>query len=255
MKIPTIYFKDQNSVDIYKKEFDVIQGTINRYLVKLCSAFNIEESKAGELLEELFSKLEILNFCKIRSIGNLNSDFFLKMTTYEGFPAAPGTILNAAFLYILIRYFNLKNVFEAGTASGFYSTFLLLAVEQTGGHLDTVDLLTGDGVGENILYPNSKCFSLFKGQDSISFLKEKNAKGVHYDLYCHDSTHRFPHMLKELSEFKKCKKDSFFCFFDDQRSDNFWQRCIDTKLFNKSGYNIKFTNEDAELGGFIKYER
>lgn len=255
MKIPKITFKDQQSLDIFKKEFNTIQKIIDEFLIPFCSAFSIHQEKAKQLIDELFSDKEIINYCIIRSIGNLNEQFFLKMKTYEGYIAAPGTILNAVFLYVLIRYFNLKNVFESGTASGFYSTFLLAAVEKNGGHLDTVDLLSGDGVGENILrFETTKCLSMFKGQDSLAFLKEKNICDEHYDLYCHDSTHTFSHMLRELCEFKKCGKESFFCFFDDQKSENFWQRCISMKLFEKKQYNIEFTNETEQLGGFLRYK-
>ena len=87
----------------------------------------------------------------------------------------------------------------------------------------------------------------------------KTAK-MDYQFYSHDSLHTMSHMMKELLFFKKCNLDRFLIFIDDQNSENFWAKCIDSNAFNKSGYDVKFiaggdcTIPD-HLGGLILYER
>lgn len=256
MTIPTIDLKTKESVSIRQKEFDItLQIIINFLTVVICPIFNITVSSGTKILDELFCNQEILNYCTIRFIEPLNKKFFLTITSHEGYLATPGTILNAAIIYVLIRHFKLKDIFEAGTATGFYSSFLLLAAIKNDGHLTTCDLVGYPALGSMILNSNSSHLTVLKQTDSIDYLKQRNKDKKFFDFYVHDSEHTFEHMFKELYEFKKCEKDLFFCFFDDQRSDNFWNRCITNNLFKKQNYDIKFTNEEKQLGGFINYAK
>ena len=255
MSIPTIKPKTKGDEECIKREMDAIYGIIADHLDIFCSKLKVPIDKAKNYIEELFSNHDILNHCLARSIGVISEKFFLKLKTHEGFVAAPGTIMNSALLYVLIRNFDLKKVFEAGTAQGFCASFLLLAAIKNGGHVDTVDLLNDSEVGKSILYDYSPSLTVHRGVNSTTFLREKNNNRQYYDLYCHDSTHTFSHMMRELCEFKKCEKDLFFVFFDDQHSDDFWNRCIKTNLFNKSGYDVMFTDSTRQLGGFLCYRK
>lgn len=253
MAIPQVKLLTQEMIRVSQREFDIIQKVIGDFLPKFCSVFKISISSAQTLLNELFNDKTVLNYCTIRFVPPLNQEFFLKITSHEGYLAAPGTILNSAYLYILIRHFGLKNLFEAGTATGFYSSFLLLAAIKNGGHLTTCDLIGTPDVGSMILNSDSPHLSVLKQTDSLEYLKTQNKKKNFFDLYVHDSQHTFSHMLKELYQFKKCEKDSFFCFFDDQRSEDFWSRCVKMRFFDKQNYDIGFTNEEEQLGGFLHY--
>jgi len=67
-------------------------------------------------------------------------------------------------------------------------------------------------------------------------------------------------MLKELIEFKKCELEEFFIYIDDQNTDNFWQKALQTNAFHKPGYSFKYIsgNESrlrGHLGGFLKYNK
>ena len=251
--LPQILIQDKESVDILHKEIMKIYSCISFFSNYLCPIFKIEPKIADDIMIELFSDKEIANLCAIRCITQFNEEFFLKLKTSEGYVAAPGTILNGAILYLLIRYFKLENIFESGTASGFYSNFIVCALQKNNaGHLDTVDLLL-DGVGESIIWKDSSFLTVYKQTNSINFLREKNEKKQYYDLYSHDSQHVFTHMFSELKEFKKCDKNHFFCFFDDQRIENFWNKCIKMKLFDRSDYDVRFTETEEQLGGFLQY--
>lgn len=251
--LPQILIQDKESADIIHKEITIIYNSISFFTDYFCTLFKMDRKIAGDLLIELFENKEISNLCTIRCVSYLNEQFFLKLKTSEGYIAAPGTVLNAALLYLLVRYFKLKNVFESGTASGFYSNFIVYALQKNGdGHLDTVDLLS-DGVGESIIWKDSPFLTIHKQTNSINFLREKNQQQQYYDLYSHDSQHVFTHMFSELREFKKCDKDRFLCFFDDQRTENFWDRCIKMKLFDRSDYDVRFTEAAEQLGGFLQY--
>ena len=256
MKMPLVRMSDENTKKIVQNEIDTISRIIGYYVKSFCAAFEAKEETVVSLIDELFKNTDVMNYCLLRSIEDTNAKCFQTMKTLEDYVAAPGTILNGAFLYVVIRYFKLKNIFESGTASGFYTSFLLAALIKNGAdfNLDTVDLLSLDDVGKNILF-DSPNVHVYKATNSLDFLKAKNDKKEFYDLYCHDSQHTFNHMLKELTRFKKCEKDLYFCFFDDQRSQDFWSRCIKMGLFWKEGYQANLTNEPEQLGGFLQYKK
>ena len=256
MKIPIVQIKGDKTKELIQGELDVIVRIISYFIGPFSKAFEIEMKVVEDYVNEALADKKILNYCIIRSVEDTNIQFFQTIKTYENYVAAPGTILNAVFLYVLIRHFKLKSIFESGTASGFYTSFLVAAAIKNGGdfNIDTVDILPVDDIGKNILF-DSPNIHVHKGTNSLDFLKDKNEKKLFYDLYCHDSQHTFNHMMKELIQFKKCEKDCWYSFYDDQRSENFWNRCISMKLFDKPGYSIKLTNEETQLGGFLEYRR
>jgi len=169
----------------------------------------------------------------------------------------PGTVLNAAVLYTLITHLHLYNVTETGVSGGFYTIFLLHALQDHQGLLTSLELEDNDKVAH--LVPANlrgyRGWHLHKGTDSLKFLKDDPKVSV---LYCHDSLHTMSHMLKELEQFKKCQKDKFIIFIDDQDTDKFWQRCLSMGAFQKPGYSVKWIsgNESrlkGHLGGFLYY--
>ena len=81
-----------------------------------------------------------------------------------------------------------------------------------------------------------------------------------YDLCVHDSLHTKFHMIKELLYFKKTNKEKFLIFFDDQNSESFWDYCFRLKLYEKTGFNVKWADgnncaPNGHLGGFLKFEK
>jgi hypothetical protein len=67
-------------------------------------------------------------------------------------------------------------------------------------------------------------------------------------------------MLKELIEFKKCDRDSFFMYFDDQDAENFWKKTLSMGGIKKQGYDVKYISGHesrlrGHLGGFLKYDK
>jgi len=67
-------------------------------------------------------------------------------------------------------------------------------------------------------------------------------------------------MLKELYEFKKCRRDLFYVFFDDEREEDFWNRSVSLRLFDRRGYDVRYISGResrlcGHLGGFIQYKK
>lgn len=225
-------------------------------LEDIAKCFGIEENLYQKYYQE-----EILNNPDLVSLtGKRDNDFDWRKETPLG---GAGTTLNGCVLYSLVRYYNLVNVLETGVSGGYYSSFILAALN-AGKDLD-ISILTSLEISSDLnevgkLVPlklKNQHWDLKTGKSSLEYFKKPEL--IHH-LYCHDSLHTMSHMLKELSEFKKCNFDRFFVFIDDEKSDNFWQRCIDTGAFKKPEYDVKYIsgNESrlqGHLGGFIKYER
>lgn len=171
----------------------------------------------------------------------------------------PGTILNGCVLYSLVRHYGLSSVLETGVSGGFYTSFLLAALKQSSGRLVSLELSDDKKeVGKLVPWKDYEGWHLIDGVDSIAHMIKNPPTTT--QMCCHDSLHTMSHMLKELMLFKKCALNESFIYFDDQNSDNFWQRCLDTNAFQKPGYTIKYIsgNEsrlEGHLGGFIKYEK
>lgn len=222
--------------------------------------------QAFEIEEDLFEKFfpEIISDTDLKRMIDERQNFgdWTQKTPLGG----PGTSLNAIVLYCLVRHYRINRALETGVSGGFYTTFLLQSLDKSNGdesELRSIDL-SSDAREVGKLIPEEKrtavtYFDLILGEDSLEHMRNKLPHRS-FQLYCHDSLHEYPHMLAELQEFKKCELDQFFVYIDDQNSDDFWQRCLYLKLFNKPGYDIKCIsgNESrlkGHLGGFVKYEK
>ncbi|MBI2449300.1 hypothetical protein HYV49_03305 [Candidatus Pacearchaeota archaeon] len=224
--------------------------------VQLC--FNIKEDLWDKYIEQELCKneslMDLINFRQ-----SVNFDW--KVDTKLGGPA---TTLNACVLYCLIRYYDLFMICETGVAGGYSTVFLLEAVSRNGGIMRSLELSNDMNEVAKLVpekWKDSPTWHLKTGVDSVEFLRNENDDYNRiFHLYCHDSLHTFKHMFSELTEFKKCKNDRFFVFFDDQNSENFWDRCLQMKLFEKKGYNVKYISGkesrlNGHMGGIIKYDK
>lgn len=213
-----------------------------------------------EIKEDLFQKYckgEILkNTDLLNSISVRNKMKDLRKETPLG---GPGTVLNGIVLYSLIRHYGLHSVLETGVSGGFYSTFLLAAIDKNG-VLVSVEKEQGKEVGKLIPESLREKWILKDGTDSLKWLKNRVGIEYSFTLYCHDSLHTMSHMLQELIAFKECAMPRFFIYIDDQDADMFWKRCIASGAFNKPGYDVKYIDGKGSrlkghLGGFLKYEQ
>jgi hypothetical protein len=99
---------------------------------------------------------------------------------------------------------------------------------------------------------------LITGKSSLEFFKNKLQHNA--SLYSHDSLHTMAHMMKELNEFKQSTSDEFYVFIDDEKSDNFWNKCIQMGAFKKPGYAVKYISGQesrlrGHMGGFVQYKK
>jgi hypothetical protein len=230
-------------------------------LEDIAKTFGIEENLYTKYVEgEIKKDPDLMALTERR-----NSNFDWQVETPLG---GAGTTLNACVLYCLIRYYGFQGVLETGVSGGYYSTFMINALLKADGFANLTSLeLSSDMDKVGSLVPQKykdmrNRWALVTGRDSVQVLKEwwKEHPKMVYNLWCHDSLHTMSHMLKELTEFKKCDLDRFFVFIDDEKSDNFWQKCLQTGAFKKSGYDVKWISGvesrlQGHLGGFLKYER
>ena len=170
-----------------------------------------------------------------------------------------GTSLNACVLYSLIRQFSMKNVVETGVSGGYYSAFMLAALKINYGLLTSLEISDNENeVGKMVPTNLKKGWALKMGKSSLDRFKEIGPHSA--QLYSHDSLHTMAHMTKELKEFQKSQSDKFFVFIDDEKSDNFWNRCLQMKAFMIKGCDVKYVSGQesrlhGHLGGFIQYKR
>lgn len=184
-----------------------------------------------------------------------------------------GTSLNAIVLYCLIRHHNMSHVIETGVSGGFYTAFMMSALAKSIDYPMLISLeLSDDMTKVGSLIPQSirdltkgnenhdeLDWNLKTGKSSLEYFKEKNRTHC-ADLYSHDSLHTMSHMMKELNEFKKSTRDNFFIFIDDEKSDNFWDKCLQNGAFKKPGFEVKCISGkesrlQGHLGGFIQYNK
>lgn len=235
-----------------------MEKLIQANLEDLAKCFGIEKD-----LFETFYKKEILeNEILISIIEKRNGMGDWKKVTPLG---GPGTVLNGVALYCLVRHYNMVNILETGVSGGFYTAFLLEGLranswEPSG--LISIELSESPDVGN--LLPESlrelDWWNLVTGKDSIKCLKESYREVKHSYLFCHDSLHTMSHMMQELMQFKRSEMSQFFVFIDDQNSDEFWRRCLQTGAFKKPGYEVTYVSGNecrvpGHLGGFIKFEK
>jgi len=201
---------------------------------------------------EILRKKELIEAMMIRD----------KNTDGKAFPlGGPGTVLNSIVMYAIVRETKAKKILETGVANGFTTSFLLAAAIENGASLDSVEI---SPLKEEVAkhtpqeYKQYDKWNLNIGVDSLEFLK--NIEEMDYDFYCHDSLHTLFHMKEELGFFKKCNKDKFYMFFDDQNDDNFWNICLDEDLFHKENFLVRHIDGASSrlgghLGGFLGYTK
>jgi len=236
-------------------QFEEAKNFIGLALEDLCREFRLPFDKVFYFVkDEIFNKKELTDLMIFRDDDTDKNPI--------NFPlGGPGTFLNGSVIYALIRYLNCKKVIETGVANGYYTSFLLSAVIENDGFLESVELSNNLNEVAKYVPEKYKKYNNWKlncGHDSVNFLK--NIKQMDYDFYCHDSLHTTYHMTKELLQFKRCDRDNFYIFFDDQNDDNFWTRALNLKLFKKNGYDMKLiegkdTKLQGHLGGFLSYWR
>jgi hypothetical protein len=179
-----------------------------------------------------------------------------------------GTTLNACILYSLVRHYDMDSIIETGVSGGYYTSFMLAALNQNNNHgLLTSLEISNDTKEVGKLVPKIELnegvdWSLNLGKSSLDHFKEWKQKGIVHcaDLYCHDSFHSMGLMLSELTYFKESTSDNFIVYMDDQGSENFWNRCLGMNAFRKIGYSVKYISGQecrakAHLGGFLKFEK
>lgn len=213
--------------------------------------------------KEIKLNADLMRLMQKRDSGN----FDWKTETPHG---GAGTSLNACVLYCLIRNYDINDVLETGVSGGYYTTFMLAALEKNNYHglLTSIDIVNDDEVGK--LVPakyreigNEKVdWDLKLGRSSLDVFKEWKLKNINHSagLYSHDSLHSLSHMLRELHEFKQSQADEFVVFIDDEKSDGFWDKALHMKAFEKPGYTVKYISGkesrlNRHLGAFLRYER
>ncbi len=221
--------------------------------------FEIQDNLYEKYIEaEVLKDEDLLKLLNVR-----DNNFNWQVETPLG---GAGTTLNACVLYALIRHHNMCRVIETGVSGGYYSSFMLSALSKTLSKrqptltsLEISDDLTKVGklVPFKLLSDKVVAWDLQMGKSSLEFLtKEKHWA----NMFSHDSLHTMAHMMKELAEFKKCTADEFFVFIDDEKSDDFWNRCLKLNAFNKPGYTVKLISGtesrlQGHLGGFVRYKK
>lgn len=227
------------------------------------NCFGINENLYEKYIENEIKKDELL----IPLIARRQNNFDWKVETPLG---GAGTSLNSCIIYSLIRHFDMGDVLETGVAGGFYTLFMLAALKKNyPGKLVSLELSddkkeVGKLVPQELRTPfdGASGWDLRTGAGSLEYFKTlKTLGGSHKaQLYSHDSLHTFSYMVKELLEFKQSTSSHFILFFDDQISEDFWNRCLAMKLFEKKGFDVKWISGQesrlrGHLGGFISYKR
>lgn len=227
------------------------------------NCFGITENLYEKYIENEIKKDELL----VPLIERRQNNFDWKIETPLG---GPGTSLNSCILYSLIRHFDMDNVLETGVAGGFYTLFILAALKKNyPAKLISLELSddkseVGKLVPQELRLPfdGISGWDLRMGTNSLEYFKILKSLGAEHkaQLYLHDSLHTFSHMVKELLEFKQSQSNHFIVFFDDQISEDFWNRCLKMKLFEKKGFDVKWISGQecrlkSHLGGFISFKR
>jgi hypothetical protein len=244
------------------KSLDGIEQLCKVGLEDIQTTFDIKEN-----LWEKFVEKEIkLNKDLMKLIWKRQDDFdWTKETPLGG----AGTSLNGIALYCLVRYSGMSFVIETGVSGGYYTSFLLAALTKNNTYpilkslelsddLNEVGKLIPENIKKEYLESGENDWHLLLGQSSLVHFYQMGEHNA--DLYCHDSLHTMSHMLKELDQFKKTTSETFFVFIDDEKSDNFWERCLQTGAFKKPGYDFKYISGKesrlkGHLGGFLYYKK
>jgi len=105
-------------------------------------------------------------------------------------------------LYYLVKYSQPDIIVETGVANGFSSSYLLLALNSLNkGKLISIDYLvmpwhTREKVGQAIPDYLRKWHDLIIGNSMTELEKLKNST-KHFDIFIHDSSHTYKHMMNE----------------------------------------------------------
>jgi len=226
-------------------------------LEDLSNCFGINEN----LYEKYYQK-EVLESEILMSLIKTRSEIIEQW--HQKTPlGGPGTVLCGVVLYSLVRHYKLQKILETGVSGGFYTSFILAALKENknDGILTSIEISENmKEIGKYIPESLKNKWNLISGTDSLSFLKNRTPQQYEYQLYCHDSLHTMSHMMKEVLEFKKCSLNNFLIYVDDQNSDEFWKKCLQTGVFKKPNYGVKYISGaesrlNGHLGGFLKYER
>ena len=123
-------------------------------------------------------------------------------------------------LYFLVKFSQPDVVVETGVANGFSSSYILLAIDSLSkGRLISIDYLmmpwhTKEKVGQAIPEPLRKWHELIIGNSMTELRKLKN-KTKHFDIFLHDSSHTYKHMMEEYQIAWPHLKNGGFLLSDD----------------------------------------
>lgn len=246
------------------KSLDDIEQLCKIGLEDIQKCFDIKEDLWQYVEKEIKLNKDLMGLIQVRQ-----KEFdWTKQTPLGG----AGTSLNAIVLYCLIRSQNMSYVIETGVSGGYYTAFMMSALDKSIDYPMLTSVELSDDMKEvGKLIPqgikdltNGKPdqdeldWNLRTGVNSLDFFNETRSHCA--DLYSHDSLHTMTHMMKELNEFKKSTTDNFYVFIDDEKSDNFWERCIQMGAFRKPGFEVKYISGKesrlkGHLGGFIQYKK
>lgn len=245
------------------KSLDPIEQLCKVALEDIQKCFSIKK----DLWQEYVEKEIKLNKDLMSLIHTRQDNFDWKKETPLG---GAGTTLNAIILYCLIRNHNMNEIIETGVSGGYYTSFILTALQKNEPSVERpiyvasleisdeeekIGKLIPESV-KNFEFPHKWDFR--KGKSSLYFFEKFKKHSA--QLYSHDSLHTLKHMLLEFNEFKKSISNEFYVFIDDEKSENFWNWCIDKGQFKKSGFVVKYISGQesrlrGHLGGFLKFQK
>jgi len=156
-------------------------------------------------------------------------------------------------LYLLVKLSQPEIVVETGVANGFSSSYILLALDSLNkGKLISIDYLvmpwhTKEKVGQSIPKSLRKRHELIIGNSMIELAKLKNIT-KHFDIFMHDSSHTYKHMMKEYQIAWPHLKNGGFLISDDVSQNDAFLEFSD-KVEKKS---IIVRKDDGGHFGIIK---
>ena len=156
-------------------------------------------------------------------------------------------------LYFLVKFSRPDIVVETGVANGFSSSYILLALDSLNkGKLISIDYLvmpwhTKQKVGQAIPKPLRKWHELIIGNSMTELEKLKN-KTKYFDIFMHDSSHTYKHMMNEYQIVWPHLKNGGFLLSDDVSQNDAFLEFSD-KVGKKA---IIIRKDEREHFGIIK---
>ncbi len=123
-------------------------------------------------------------------------------------------------LYFLVKFSQADVIVETGVANGFSSSYILLALDSLNkGKLISIDYLVmpwhaKEKVGQAIPEPLRKWHELIIGNSMTELEKLKN-RTKYFDIFMHDSSHTYKHMMNEYQIVWLHLKNGGFLLSDD----------------------------------------